>query len=276
MRHRNRNDGHEVARYVELFIDDDTFLTALSRGEDPSGGEDELASLLLDLRTQVERPMPPAPDIGGVEEEATGENSSVVDLAQARHHRRGPGPLMSGLIGAAAATVIVAGSGAALYNASPESPLWGASTALFGERTTVLELAGTLDELEVANEKGDVNGARNLLNQARALIDAMGMSGKDGRRAPAPAPASPGAAVTVTQTVPAPAEHPEQPAAPLPPTEQVGPEVTVTETVTVTESAQRPTVEREATESREPTPTSSTTPPPEDGESLTQGAPGEN
>ena len=265
MRHRNRGAGHETARHLEAFVDDDEFLTALSRGEDPSSGTDELAALLLDLRAQVERPMPPAPEIDGADDIA-GESAQVVDLADARRRRRGPGPLLSGLIGAAAATVIVAGSGAALYNASPGSPLWGASTALFGERTTVLELAGTLDELEVANEKGDVNGARDLLNQARALINAISGAEGDSKRPAVKDNGSDGATVTVTQTVqaPTPTERPAEPAESASPAQPETPmEVTVTQTVTTTVPTRQPTTGAESTSPTASTATSSTTTVPE-------------
>ena len=186
-RHYNGNDSTPE---LQSLVDDDAFLTALSRGEDPSGGSDPLAAMLLELRDDVHQEMPPAP----------------VVKTPARHKR--PHPLLAGLVGAAAATVIVAGSGAALYNATPGSPLWGASTAVFGERTSVVELASTLEELEVASAKGDVEGARNLLNQARALVNAIGAR----ENAPA-APENPenpenNVTVTVTET--------RQPQAPAP------------------------------------------------------------
>lgn len=236
-RHYNGNDSTPD---LQSLVDDDAFLTALSRGEDPSGGSNPLAAMLLELRDDVHQEMPPAP----------------VVKTPARHKR--PHPLLAGLVGAAAATVIVAGSGAALYNATPGSPLWGASTAVFGERTSVVELASTLDELEVASAKGDVEGARNLLNQARALVGAIGAR----ENAPA-APENPenNVTVTVTETL--------QPQAPAPvaaepsdnPQPATEPAATVTQTVTVTETVTEP-APTSAAPVTATTPTGEPTPPP--------------
>ncbi|EEI15962.1 hypothetical protein [Corynebacterium lipophiloflavum] len=213
-------NGHDSTSHLQPLVDDDAFLTALSHGEDPSGGRDPLAALLLELREDAYRQMPAAPAVQG------------------SGHRRRPHPLVAGLIGAAAATAIVAGSGAALYNATPGSPLWGASTAVFGDRTSVVELASTLDELEVASEKGDAESTRNLLNQARALVGALGTRVDPAERAPAQAVPGSSVQVTVTETVhpevPAPAQPPES----VPPATE--PAATVTQTVTVTKTVTEP------------------------------------
>ncbi|WP_342319067.1 hypothetical protein [Corynebacterium mayonis] len=167
-RRSHEGEPRDAFPYLQPVVDDDAFLTALSRGEDPSGGEDELASLLLRLREDVERPLPQPPEVAGV----VGAGSGVASLDEARLRRR-VSPWTSGVIGAAAATVAVVGTGAALYGATPGSPLWGVSTAVFGERETVVELASTLDNLEAANASGDEDTARQLLEQARVLVDSM-------------------------------------------------------------------------------------------------------
>lgn len=237
---------------------DDEFLTALSRGIDPSHGSDELAAAFLALREEVEAPMPQAPLIDGgggtSSEPPTQEQPAVVSLEERRKRRSRTNPWTAGLVGAAAATVLVAGSGAALYNATPGSPLWGPSQALFGEDTNYVELAGALDEIETKTESGDIAGARLLIEQMRESLKAAERPQKQerdgGQReraketvtvttepkkrdgAPAPSPAAPPTeTVTVTVVVtepaapaapaaqgsnqPAPA-HPSAPAAPAP------------------------------------------------------------
>ena len=99
-----------VAEQLQPLVDDDAFLTTLSEGTDPSDGGDELAGLLLELRGDVEKQMPPAPLIEGAEEEP-----EVISLGAAR--RRRSKPFMHGLIGAAAATLLIAGTGAVVVNA---------------------------------------------------------------------------------------------------------------------------------------------------------------
>ena len=79
-RHYNGNDSTPELRSL---VDDDAFLTALSRGEDPSGGSDPLAAMLLELRDDVHQEMPPAP----------------VVKTPVRHKR--PHPLLAGLVLAA-------------------------------------------------------------------------------------------------------------------------------------------------------------------------------
>lgn len=192
----------------------DEFLTALSHGIDPSDGQDQLATLFLELRDDVEAPMPEAPTLEApateelmpvapmpedptVGEPLAGEpflDESLsdelldddlldddVDAAVApvpldveRKKRRSyrTSPWMAGLVGAAAATVMVAGTGAALYNATPDSPLWGPSQKLFGGNTDYVELASTLDEIDSKAEEGDIEGARSLIEQLRSSLKA--------------------------------------------------------------------------------------------------------
>lgn len=241
---------------------DDAFLDALARGDDPSQGSDRLAALFLDLKDEVDQPMPPPPSVMALPRiaerpapmhPAPAEQAGVYDeLAQRRtsgqSERRGSGgrgfsgpgghkvsPWLSGFVGAAAATVLVVGSGAALYNATPGSPLWGPASAVFGDRTAVVELASTLDELEAANQEGDAENFSALLRQARALVNSLNATGssdeqgEDGRLGPHPS-TDPAPTATVTVTVPiapepeggAQSQEPPAPAAPAAPAPQAG------------------------------------------------------
>lgn len=207
-RHR-RHDEQDV-------LADDAFLTSLSRGVDPSDGADELASLLLGLRDEVEAPMPDAPLI----DEAVAPVAPVTSLTERRAARDASrrfrtSPWMAGLVGAAAATVAVVGTGAALYNATPDSALWGPSQAVFGERQNVVELATKLDEIENMTESGNLAGAKQVIDQLRES-----MKLERGTTAP-------------RETVVV-APEPEQPAPPAPSTVTVTAEPT-TVTVVVTE-----------------------------------------
>ena len=196
-----------VAEQLQPLVDDDAFLTSLSEGTDPSDGGDELAGLLLELRGDVEQHMPPAPLIEGADEEP-----EVISLAAARRRRRGK-PLMHGLIGAAAATLLIAGSGAVIVNAGPGSPLYGLNQSLFGaddQDVSVVELAGTLEEMEKRSAQGDMDGTRQLLEEARKMVD---QAKKDrAEQAERPAKQQTRTTVTQTQTVekPAPAKEEEQ------------------------------------------------------------------
>lgn len=235
-RHREDKEQADITAQLQPLVDDDAFLTSLSEGVDPSEGDDELATLFLELREDVEKQMPPAPVIEGADEEP-----AVISLG-ARRRRRGANPWVAGLVGAAAATVVVAGSGAALYNATPDSPLWGASTAVFGDRTAVVELAGTLDDMQVAADNGDIEGTRELLEQARSLVDALKDPADKSQTSSRPAP-RPTATVTHTETVqpgPAPAEPGNEPEAPVTVTETApapgAGEQPARETVTVTQT----------------------------------------
>lgn len=221
---------------------DDEFLTALSRGIDPTGGQDELAALLLTLRDDVEADMPPAPMLQdsapGVGEST--EEMNVVSLDSRRRrgsHRRdaaraersGMSPWLSGIIGAAAATVVVAGTGAALYNATPGSALWGPSQAVFGDSPDMVQFASDLDEIETKAENGDIDGARALIEGLRAKLSAD-RAGRD-RQAGEEAAKQPAQTETVTVTA-----EPKKDNDKRPETVTVTPEPE-THTVTVTEQA---------------------------------------
>lgn len=156
----------DVTAQRALIIESDSFLTELSRGIDPSCGADPLAASLLKLRDEVETPMPPAPVIDGADGEA-----EVISLPHAAKRRR-VNPILTGLVGLAAGVALMAGSGAVLYQADPSSPLHGVRNAIFGsDNRNVVELASTLQEMENKAAAGDIDGARQLLNQARKQLD---------------------------------------------------------------------------------------------------------
>lgn len=276
-------DGQEyVNGQLKQLFDDDAFLTDLSRGVDPSEGDDALAGLLLDLTKEAQEPpaaMPdwstllsgildqdqdspvestsdttvmqasnPAtqefapvsisdtPDIATNTAATADESATVVPLAERRNKRakRGAGgahtvsasasqrkshPFLSGLVGAAAATLVIAGGGAAVYNADESSPLYGMNQQLFGNQDapSVVELASTLEEVDSRTASGDVEGARALLEQARAMLDGMAPPPKAPSEATRTVESAPGTQ-TITATV----------------TESASPEPPVTETQTVT------------------------------------------
>ena len=221
-----------VAEQLQPLVDDDAFLTSLSEGTDPSDGGDELAGLLLELRGDVNKQMPPAPLIEGADEEP-----EVISLSAARRRRRGK-PLMHGLIGAAAATLLIAGSGAVIVNAGPGSPLYGVNQSLFGaddQDVSVVELAGTLEEMEKRSAEGDMDGTRQLLEEARKMVD---QAKKDRAEQTArPAKQQTRTTVTETHTVEKPAEVEEaeqQPQEPITVTQVETAVSTVVVTSTVT------------------------------------------
>ena len=126
-----------------------------------------------------------------------------------------------------------------------------------GDKTRNVELAGTLEEMESRAAEGDIEGARELMKDARAKLDeAEGKEEKvvaanreaEQKRAAHPKPTPHTVTETATETV---AEEASQP-------EQQPEQVTVTETqyatetVVVTEQAQQnpqpnPNVEEEPT-----------------------------
>ncbi|MCG7291466.1 hypothetical protein MHJ98_03730 [Corynebacterium afermentans] len=170
-----RQDDH-----MEEFARSDAFFDALMLGDDPSAGTDPLAAALLDLKADVDRPMPPAPQLFTENTQPSG-NVASLEEKRAKKAKRRVSPWLSGLIGAAAATVVCVGTGAVLFESDTTD-----------EDTTVVELATTLDELEVASESGDAAAARDLLEQARDLVATIQ---ERERRA-----ARDGASATVTET----------------------------------------------------------------------------
>ena len=165
--------------FGEEYVRDDAFLDALSSGVDPSDGSDPLAAALLGLKQDVDRPMPAAPTVIPV--------APVASLDDVRARRRTANPWVAGVVGAAAASVAIVGTGAAVY-----------STQSSANETTMVELATTLDELEAANQSGDMEAARSLLEQARGLMAGIKMrEARNGEDVVQPAPRT----VTETTTV---------------------------------------------------------------------------
>ncbi|MEX3564249.1 hypothetical protein VVR46_11140 [Corynebacterium phoceense] len=166
MAKHNEAEPQDIAAQLQPLVDDDAFLTELSLGNDPSAGDDPLAALFLELRDEVEAPMPPAPVVEGADQEP-----EVISLAAARRRRR-VSPWASGLIGAAAATVLLAGSGAVIYNAGPGSPLHGLNESVFGKSQDAaeVELASSLEEMQDKVAQGDIEGARAVLSDTRKKL----------------------------------------------------------------------------------------------------------
>lgn len=233
-KHDDNAQSADITQQLTPLINDDAFLTELSLGKDPSQGEDPLAKLFLELRDDVEAPMPPAPVVEGADQEP-----DVISLDAVR--RRRVNPWMSGLVGVAAGVVLVAASGAMIFRAGPESPLYGAHTALFGEdNPSVVELAGTLQEMEERAASGDITGAREMLDHARKQLDQAAPEDVQ-KAANAPAttarPASP-RTVTVTTSIMADNDNDGFPDDPTTVTVQPAPvTVATTATVVVTEYA---------------------------------------
>lgn len=243
-------DGVEATQSVEQLQADDQFLTRLSQGVDPTDGQDPLARLFLDARAEIQADVPQAPTLamlglGSVEEFPTGELAPVEDSSESAPlidapvaevieipRRRWNNAVAHALVGAAAATLIIAGGGTAIYNAGEGSALYALNQKFFGQTTNteaVVALASKLDQANDLNAKGDKEGARQLLEQARELVNMLNARDraqaeeriKEAERgstvAPVPPPAEPepssetvvtAVTTTVTETVtvePAPA-----------------------------------------------------------------------
>lgn len=157
-------------RELDAVREEDRLLDALGAGAE---GSDELTRMLADLRDEVRSDAPPAPVFlaGSADGAATasgaptgGRHAAVSDLSERRRNR----PWLAGLVGAAAATLVIAGSGLALN-----------ATGVLDrgqDQQALVELAGTLDQMEEASNSGDEETARRLLLEARELI--AGMEGR--------------------------------------------------------------------------------------------------
>lgn len=186
--------------FPDDYARDDALIDELARGVDPSGGTDPLAAALLTLKDDVDRPMPAPPAV--VQEPAT-----VASLDQARARRRPTSnPWVAGLVGAAAASTVILGTGAAVLSAEHSS-----------NETTMVELATTLDELEAANESGDEAAARELLEQARGLLANIKIrESRHGGGHATPAPRTVTATTTVSEVPEVTTRPHEQPSSPAP------------------------------------------------------------
>lgn len=167
----DRREGNGVTEQFDELFGTDAYLDDIARGIDPSRGKDPLAALMLELHREVNAPIPAAPNLDELLPQVE-QTPAVVSLAERRQRRR-VSPLMSGLVGAAAATMMLAGAGGAIYNAQPHSPLWNAKVSMFGEHAAVIDLASALDEVDKRHTEGDVQGAMQVLEKARLLADAV-------------------------------------------------------------------------------------------------------
>lgn len=222
MGRRHLDSGENITNQLAPLMEDDEFLTALSRGEDPSGGEDELAGLFLELRNDIETNLPPGPVIEGEEEAPV-----VLPMSARRRRMR---PLLHGLLGAAAATVAIVSGGAVLTNAG----VIGGSES---SNATAVELASTLDELDRSTAEGDVDGTRELLADARRLLGELDSEDSNDTSVVAERVTSTReTTAVVTET----ATETEIAPAPAPETETEAAEPAPAETVTVTSTAEAP------------------------------------
>ncbi|MEX3514984.1 MULTISPECIES: hypothetical protein [unclassified Corynebacterium] len=233
---RRPDDTNDLADQLQPLVDDDHFLTDLSAGKDPSDGSDELAALFMDLRNEVHQPLPPVPVVAPLEgaesAEGTGNaaGASVASLADRRKAKR-PRPFVHGLIGAAAATLVIAGAGAVVYN-----------TQGFGAQhdPQSVELAGKLDEIESRAASGDWEGAQSLLAEARKMLNLAEEKEADAEvkqdKARSSRVARPRPTETVTETLPPEQDAEANKPAPAPEPTTVTEKATQTVTVTVTET----------------------------------------
>lgn len=233
---RRPDDTNDLADRLQPLVDGDHFLTDLSAGKDPSDGSDELAALLMDLRDEVHQPLPPVPVVAPLEgaesTEGTGNaaGASVASLADRRKAKR-PRPFVHGLIGAAAATLVIAGAGAVVYN-----------TQGFGAQhdPQSVELAGKLDEIESRAVSGDSEGAQSLLAEARKMLNLAEEKEADAEvkqdKARSSRVARPRPTETVTETAPPAQDTEANKPAPAPEPTTVTEKATQTVTVTVTET----------------------------------------
>lgn len=213
--------------FPDDYARDDALIDELARGVDPSGGTDPLAAALLALKDDVDRPMPAPPAV--VQEPAT-----VASLDQARARRRPTSnPWVAGLIGAAAASTVILGTGAAVLSAENSS-----------NETTMVELATTLDELEAASESGDEAATRELLEQARGLLANIKIrESRHGGGHATPAPRTVTATTTVSEVPEVTTGPHEQPSSPAPASPAPG------AAVSQQPSAQQPTPQPSAAQS---------------------------
>lgn len=160
---------------------------------------------------------------------------NVIDLNSRR--RWGLGRIASGLIGAAAATLVLAGAGGAVMSAKEGSPFYELHQKLFGERAdkaAVIELASKLEEVTNRTNKGDVKGAQQSLQEAQKIVDKL-HNGQDKVEAQQKVDNTKTTVTTVTVTPPAPSPAPAQ-----------------TTTVTVTVEAVPPAVAPVQTQQQQP------------------------
>ncbi|AZA09924.1 hypothetical protein [Corynebacterium pseudopelargi] len=203
MNRRHPKQEGVTRRQLEQLREDDAFLSALAQGVDPSDGRDELAALFLQAREEVSADMPKAPTLAELgfdfrDQALTNEMPAVdapaprrrgrfaaedpasdADVAEVVPLHRPARAVFHGMVGAAAATALIAGSGVAIHNAEPGSPLYGLNQQIFGGNDVeVVQLASALQEANDLKASGDIEGAKRKLAEAQALVDRMKPEGR--------------------------------------------------------------------------------------------------
>lgn len=181
---------------AQQYAQDDANLDALGKGEVP-GATDPLLQELAAARAAIYADMPAAPtveslgmaahfrdvsdtqEITVVPEVVTDGSDTTVETASASKATVVPlrrQRFTYALLGAAAATLVIAGSGVVVQNAEPGSPFYGVKQTVFGgtddseeKNTLYVELASTLDRAQAASDRGDAEEAQNLLQIASNL-----------------------------------------------------------------------------------------------------------
>ncbi|WP_151640967.1 hypothetical protein [Corynebacterium sp. 11A] len=185
MTSRSHEDPRDLSVQRDEFFQCDAFLDELAAGADPSHGSDPLAAALAGMREEVhsDAASDSVPDIRALLDQAAATttdptDASVASIATHRARRRRPQrPRLMGMVGGAAlgavaASAMIVVGGTTVYNAQPGGPLWGARVAVFGEpQANMVQLASTLEEADELRERGDVEGAKRLIAQARELIN---------------------------------------------------------------------------------------------------------
>lgn len=216
-------DDQLTATDVFVAIDEDDFDD--DDLDDSEFNDDESDDDLVDSEEDADDDQPEDDD----------DADNVIDLNSRR--RWGLGRIASGLIGAAAATLVLAGAGGAVMSAKEGSPFYGLHQKLFGERAdkaAVIELASKLEEVTNRTNKGDVKGAQQSLQEAQKIVDKL-HNGQDKVEAQQKVDNTKTTVTTVTVTPPAPSPAPAQ-----------------TTTVTVTVEAVPPAVAPVQTQQQQP------------------------
>jgi hypothetical protein len=142
---------------------------------DIDAAQRRLSAMLLAWRREIDSP--PIPELVSVERAGAA-------LAAARRRRRRPAHLVP--LAGAAACLVIACSGLALtaHSAMPNSPLWGVSTMLDGERAESVRAAATVTkdfaDTRRALASGDIDQARKELADAGKALASV--QPEDGRK----------------------------------------------------------------------------------------------
>lgn len=249
MTHRGQ-DGPDQLRAL---FDDDAALDAIGRGHTP---DDELGQLLASLRDDARAPHAPfnSDVIADAQhgEDAAGLPADELSERRGRSGRRTRKPMsapVAGVIGAAAASIVMAIGGFAFLGPAQSA-----------QEARVVELASTLEEIDSKAGEGDMDATRSLLAEARNLVAELDR--RDGRAERDEKPTTQTSTSTPTSTEPESAEK-KEPAAPP----------TVTETVTVTHTVTPSPAPQPGPASSMPAPRPQTSPSASPTATPTQAAP---